>query len=107
MSFDSRVYLTGLLTIRPSTQSLAKKGRRILHPLGPLRLELRRARIALEMPVLKFSRVTSHTVIAQESTSILRQVTRRIMAKATKSAFIGTGLCSKLALRNIEQASFR
>jgi hypothetical protein len=29
-------YLTGLLTIRPHTQSLPKKGRSILHPLGSL-----------------------------------------------------------------------
>jgi hypothetical protein len=31
-------YLTGLLTIRPLTRSLAKKGKRIVHPLGPVRL---------------------------------------------------------------------
>ena len=42
MSCDSRVYLTGSLTIRPSTQSLTKKGRSIVHPQGSLRLELRR-----------------------------------------------------------------
>jgi len=36
-----------------------------------------------------------------------RQVTPRGHAQSEKSAFMGKGLCSNLALRSIEQSSFR
>ena len=51
-------YLTGLLTIRPHTESLAKKGRRIVHPLGSLRPGLSAEGInTLEVPMSGLERV--------------------------------------------------
>ena len=41
-------YLTGLLMIRPLARSLANKSNRIVHPPGPLRLELRQGGIPQE-----------------------------------------------------------
>jgi hypothetical protein len=46
-------YLTGLLTIRPHTESLAKKGRRIVHPLGSLKPELWEGIDTVEVPPMR------------------------------------------------------